>query len=147
MKMNRRLFVKKACSVCMAPVTYSFLDGCTAVHYVDGTLELSGISLSKAEFHITKDQKVSYYPYVIVRHERLEFPVCLYRFADDSYSALLMKCTHQGTELQAAGDHLHCPGHGSEFNNKGQVSHGPAESNLRTFRVSVLPERLFIELR
>ena len=58
-----------------------------------------------------------------------------------------MKCTHQGTELQAAGDHLHCSGHGSEFDNRGKVSQGPAEQQLRTFKVIVNEDKLLIELK
>ncbi len=85
--------------------------------------------------------------YIIVRNDRLEFPIYLYRFSDNKFSALLMKCTHQGAELNASGDHLHCPGHGSEFNNKGVLAHGPAESNLQSFKVSDDNEKIFIDLR
>jgi len=58
-----------------------------------------------------------------------------------------MKCTHQGAELQASGDVLQCPAHGSEFNNKGLVKTGPADTNLRTFPVVVNNNELFIDLR
>ena len=84
--------------------------------------------------------------YVIVRNEALEFPVYLYRFSETEFSALLMKCTHQGNELQASGDHLHCSAHGSEFNNRGIVAQGPAEENLRTFKVTSDANRIFIDL-
>ena len=77
----------------------------------------------------------------------MTFPICLYRFSDDNYSALLMKCTHQGSELNASGDHLHCPSHGSEFNNKGKVTQGPAEEDLRSFKVMTYGEKIFIDLR
>jgi len=85
--------------------------------------------------------------YIIVKNESLTFPVYLYRFSDNEYSAVLMKCTHQGAELSASGDHLHCPSHGSEFNNKGILSQGPAEKNLRAFKVSADNEKIFIDLR
>ena len=58
-----------------------------------------------------------------------------------------MKCAHQGAELQASGDVLQCPAHGSEFNNKGIVTNGPASTNLRTFTVTVTNNELFIDLR
>ena len=90
---------------------------------------------------------MAYREYIIVRNEKLEFPLCVYRFSENDYSVLLMKCTHQGTELLAAGDHLHCPAHGSEFSNRGMVAHGPAETNLRRFNVLVTIEKLLIELR
>jgi Rieske Fe-S protein len=58
-----------------------------------------------------------------------------------------MQCTHQGTELQASGDVLQCPAHGSEFNNKGQVTNGPADNGLRTFPITVTNTELLIDLR
>lgn len=85
--------------------------------------------------------------YVIVRNDAMEFPIYIYRFSDDNYSAMLMKCTHQGNELQASGDHLHCSAHGSEFNNRGIVAQGPAEENLRTFKVTAESTTIFIDLR
>ena len=146
--MSRRSFVQMTCSACVgSPVITSLLAGCASARYVNGTLESTGISVLKTEFNISKDAAPSYRDYIIVRNEKLEYPICLYRLTETDYSAILMKCTHQGTELQAAGDHLHCPGHGSEFNNRGQVSHGPAENNLRTFNVRTEEEKLFIELK
>jgi Rieske Fe-S protein len=71
----------------------------------------------------------------------------VYRFSETEYSAVLMKCTHQGSELQASGDHLHCPAHGSEFSNKGMVAQGPAEKNLRSFKVTADSQKIFIDLR
>lgn len=85
--------------------------------------------------------------YIIVTSDQLEFPIYLFRFSDNEYSALWMKCTHQGNELRASGDHLHCSAHGSEFNNKGVVAQGPAEENLRSFKVTADNEKIFIDLR
>ena len=58
-----------------------------------------------------------------------------------------MQCAHQGAELQASGDVLTCPAHGSEFNNKGVVTNGPASRNLRTFPVTITDNVLFIDMR
>ena len=107
----------------------------------------NGIAVLNSEFVVTSQEARSYRQYIIVRNDRLEYPICLYRISETEYVALLMRCTHQGTELQAFGDHLQCPAHGSEFNNRGQVSQGPAENNLRTFRVTNGEEKLLIELK
>jgi Rieske Fe-S protein len=110
-------------------------------------LEPNGISVLKDDFtYLKKDQPVQR-DYIIVRNDSMEFPIYLYRFSDEEYSAMLMKCTHQGNELQASGDHLHCSAHGSEFNNRGQVAQGPAEKNLRTFKVTPQGDKIFIDLR
>jgi len=58
-----------------------------------------------------------------------------------------MQCSHQGAELQASGDFLQCPAHGSEFDKKGVVTNGPANNNLRTFPVRANANELFIDLR
>ena len=84
--------------------------------------------------------------WIIVRNDALQYPIYLYRFSENEFSALLMKCTHQGTELQAAGDHLHCPAHGSEFNNKGMMTQGPAETTLRSFKITADADKVFIDL-
>jgi Rieske Fe-S protein len=94
-----------------------------------------------------KKDKVLERAYVIVRNDSMEFPIYVYRFSDDAYAAVLMKCTHQGNELQASGDHMHCPAHGSEFSNRGIVAQGPAEENLRTFKVTSENDTIFIDLR
>lgn len=145
--MDRRTFTK-SCIVCLSGALISpVLSGCQSTHYASGTVEPNGLSVSKSEFTYLKKDKPMIRQYIIVRNDKLEFPIYLYRFSDAEYSALLMKCTHQGNELQASGDHLNCPAHGSEFNNKGIVGQGPAENNLRSFKVSGDNEKIFIDLR
>ena len=111
------------------------------------TMESNGIVLLKSEFSYQQKDKVLTRAYIIIQNEKLEFPIYVYRFSENEYSALWMKCTHQGAALQASGDHLQCPSHGSEFNNKGIMSNGPAERNLRSFVVSVVEDKIFIDLR
>ena len=123
------------------------LSACQSTYYATGTVESNGLSVPKSEFsYLKKDQQMTR-QYIIVTSDQLEFPIYLYRFSDNEYSALWMKCTHQGNELRASGDHLHCSAHGSEFNNKGVVAQGPAEKNLRSFKVISDNEKIFINLR
>ena len=107
----------------------------------------NGISFPLSEFRMGSDAATKYRPYLIVRNDALQYPICVYRFDDHHYSALYMRCTHQGAELLAAGDRLTCPAHGSEFDSKGLVKQGPADQSLRSFPVSVMDEALFIDLR
>jgi Rieske Fe-S protein len=123
------------------------LQGCQSTYYTQGSIEPNGISVLKSEFSYLKKDQPMIRKYIIVKNESLTFPVYLYRFSDNEYSAVLMECTHQGAELSASGDHLHCPSHGSEFDNKGVLSQGPAEKNLRSFKVSADNEKIFIDLR
>src|SRR5690606_14661765 len=145
--MDRREFTK-SCIRCISGITIiPLVTGCQSTHYVAGAIEESGISVPRSEFTYIKKDKQLLRSYIIVRNDEMEFPIYVYRFNDNEYSAVLMKCTHQGNELSASGDHLTCSAHGSEFTNKGIVAQGPAEKNLRTFNVRVDGEKLFIDLR
>ncbi|MFV8347346.1 ubiquinol-cytochrome c reductase iron-sulfur subunit [Flavobacterium sp. ZB4P13] len=77
----------------------------------------------------------------------IKYPICVYRFDANNYSALLMQCTHQGTELQVFGDKLQCSAHGSEFSSKGNVENGPADRNLRNFPIKIDNNTLKISLK
>jgi len=146
--MDRRRFIKQSCLLCAgAGIIPAALSGCQATHYVNGTVEATGLAVLKSEFTYLKKNQTITRQYIIVQNEKLEFPIYVYRFSENEYSALWMKCAHQGAELQAAGDHLHCPSHGSEYNNKGAVTNGPAEKNLRSFPVTVVDEKIIIDLR
>jgi Rieske Fe-S protein len=147
MTMHRRQFVKLGCNCMIAPLIAAGLSACESTRYVAGTLGPDGITIQQTEFVEITKSGTTLRDYIIVRNENLEYPICLYRLKENEYSALQMKCTHQGTELQAAGDQLHCPAHGSEFNNRGQVTQGPAEHPLRTFRVVAEQDHLLIELK
>jgi len=123
------------------------MSSCIATKYVTGRLEKDGLTISKDEFKIKQKGGTAYSSFIIVRNDALLFPVCIYRFNNNEYTALWMKCTHQGNELQASGDVLQCSAHGSEFSNKGFVVNGPASSNLRSFPVTVKNNELFIDMR
>ena len=143
--MDRRIFLKQSCIACVGAIAFGALaTACKSVHYVAGTLGKDGITLPLSEFLLKNG---SYRSYIILRDEALQYPVCVYRFGENDYSALWMQCPHQGAELQAAGDRLTCPAHGSEFDNKGIVQQGPAPSSLRRFPVFVTGDQLFIDLR
>ena len=146
--MDRRDFIKNSCTACLSLTVLSSLAvSCSATKYVSGVIVENGINVSKNDFAVKQKGGTAYSSFIIVRNEALQYPICIYRFNEDEYSALWMKCTHQGAELQASGDVLQCAAHGSEFNNRGMVRNGPAISNLRTFPVTVNQDQVFIDLR
>lgn len=145
--MNRRTFTKSCISCIVATTAVPLVSSCQSTFYTSGTVESNGISIPKSDFTYEKNGAIVKRDYVIVKNDALEFPIYVYRFSDDEYSALWMKCTHQGNELQASGDHLHCNAHGSEFNNRGSVVQGPADKDLRRFNVLPQADKIFIDLR
>jgi Rieske Fe-S protein len=146
--MDRRNFLKKSCSTCLSlTVISSMVSSCVSTKYVSGKVAEDGITIDKDDFKIKQKGGTAYSSFVIVRNEILKYPICIYRMNDDEYTALWMRCTHQGAELQASGDVLQCSAHGSEFNSKGQVRNGPANTALRTFPVTVTNNEIFVDLR
>ena len=144
--MERREFIKNSCAACLSAAVFtSLLSSCTATRYISGTLGKDGLTIDAKEF--IQKGKSGYRSYIIVRNEALQYPICVYRFNENNYTALWMRCTHQGTELQASGDRLQCTAHGSEFDNKGVVKTGPADKALRSFPVKVSNNQIFIDLR
>lgn len=145
--MNRREFISSTCVGCVSGMALTnLLSACSSSHYVTGTLESKGISIPNSEFFYQQKDKPVARTFIVVHHDQLEFPIYLYRVNENEYSALWMKCTHQGSELNAGGDHLYCSSHGSEFDKKGNVIHGPAEKNLRSFPISIQNDKIIIEL-
>jgi Rieske Fe-S protein len=146
--MNRRDFIVNSCAACLSVTAFStVVSSCQSTRYISGRITDDGLIVKKDEFKIRKGDQVKYRSFIIIRNDALQYPVCVYRFNEQEYSALWMQCTHQGTELQASGEYLQCPAHGSEFNNKGDVTNGPADKNLRTFLVFVNETELFIDMR
>ncbi|SHN20155.1 ubiquinol-cytochrome c reductase iron-sulfur subunit [Chitinophaga sp. CF418] len=146
--MNRRDFIMNGCAACLSITVLSpLLTSCKTTRYISGTMGNDGLTISKDEFKQIKKGNAAYRSFLIVRNDALQYPIYVRRFSDTEYTALWMRCSHQGAELQASGEYLQCPAHGSEFNNKGAVTNGPADKNLRTFPVTVNDNELFIDLR
>jgi Rieske Fe-S protein len=145
MIMERKDFLKTCGLACLSGgLLVSLAEGCGSTKIISGTIADTDLFVPASCF-LLKGNK--YRKYVVVQHDKLQYPICLYRFNEQQYSALLMRCTHQGTELQVFGDKLQCPAHGSEFNNKGAVQNGPADTNLRSFPVTIQKDQINISLK
>jgi nitrite reductase/ring-hydroxylating ferredoxin subunit len=143
--MERKDFLKTCGFACLGGGLFvSMMESCGNTKIISGTLSDSDLTVPASSF-LLKENK--FRKYVVVQHEKLQYPICLYRFNELQYSALLMRCTHQGTELQVFGDKLQCPAHGSEFNKKGIVQNGPASVNRRTFPVTIQEDQINISLK
>ena len=146
--MERREFIINSCSACLSVSAIAgLISSCKSTQYVSGKLNTDGVVVDPEDFKIKQKGKISYRSYIVVRNEELKFPICIYRFSDNDYSALWMQCAHQGAEVQVSGNYLQCPAHGSEYDNRGHVTNGPAVRDLRTFPVTIGNNQLFIDLR
>lgn len=147
--MKRSSFLKTCGLACLgAGYMVSFLESCGTTKHINGTIDGADIVLPLSAFAFTKKEKIEFHAALIVQHEELKDPIAIFREDDGKkFTALLMRCTHQGAQLQLFGDKFQCPAHGSEFDNKGNVQQGPAEVQLRSFPVTFDDQQLRISLK
>lgn len=146
--MDRKEFIKACGIACLGGTAIStLLQSCASNNYfAQTTLTNNSITIKKTEFIATQNEKTIQRKYVLIRTERFNFPICVYKISEEHYTAILMECTHKSCELQPHGEYLICPCHGSEFNNKGVVQNPPAEQNLQTFKINTDNEYIYIQL-
>jgi Rieske Fe-S protein len=146
--MDRKQFIK-ACGIsCLGISTATFsLTGCASVYSVQGTVSDKTISFPKDSFFQTKKsgEKIAR-QVVVVNVENLKFPVAVYDDGNDKYTAVWLKCSHQGNEVSVHGDSLSCSAHGSEYDRSGKVTKGPAKEDLRKFSVRSDENSIYILL-
>lgn len=145
--MNRNKFIKTCGLGCVGMLTSgTWLIGCIGTKYIHGSITDNYLIFPTSSFENTSENNNTYRKYVVVENNNLQYPIVVFRYSEDKYGAFLMKCTHQGTELQVFGDRLQCPAHGSEFSQTGSVQNGPANQNLRSFPILSELENLKINL-
>lgn len=142
--MDRKDFIKTCSFACLGATSASLiLQSCVAGKNLSASIEGENLVVLKSSFIKQED----FLKYVIVRNESLQFPIYLFRISENEYTALYLKCTHQGMELNAYGDKIVCSAHGSEFNNKGTVTNGPAVDPLKSFPVLTDNQNILISLK
>lgn len=147
--MNRKDFIQSCGMICIGGIGIAaLLQSCAGTAQYFASNEVSGgyIQVRETEFTLDKNGAVIDRKYVLVRSEKLNFPIYLYKVNAAEYSAVWMECTHQGAELSAHGEQLSCPAHGSEFDKFGHVVQGPAQANLRKFKTIVENGAIKIQL-
>ena len=84
---------------------------------------------------------------VLLQRPGMEHPVFVHATGQGEYTALLVRCTHQGCQPDPIGDRFVCPCHGSEFDLEGAVLRGPAERSLPRYRVAREGEDVVVTLQ
>lgn len=65
----------------------------------------------------------------------------------DGFYAISSVCTHLGCNVKRGGPGFACPCHGSQFDENGQVVHGPAPTPLAWYLLSLSPHaQLVVDL-
>lgn len=142
--MDRKRFIKNCGYACVGISSIgTLLQSCVSTKELSVKITGSNIIVPKLDF--LKQEK--YLSYIILHNENLQFPIYVFRFTELKYTALYLQCTHQGNELNAYGDKLVCSAHGSEFDNMGKVTNGPANQPLKSFPVTIEQENIIISLK
>ena len=142
--MERREFIRFCGMTCLsAGSVVALLSACSSAKPIAGIRSGNSLVINEEDFAI---QGKSRFRHSVLVQQEGGFPIIVYRLNEKEYSALLMKCTHQGQELNANGDQLSCSAHGSEFDNRGQVLQGPAEHPLISYKTRIENGKIFIDL-
>lgn len=139
--MERRHFIKS-----LERVAAGFLcvgvsglaAGCSGLRYVPSTRDGNRLIVRRADAGDGTQ--------LLIEDPQLPRAVYLHRFADGTYAAVFTRCTHQGCQVEPAGDRLACPCHGSEYRLTGEVLRGPAERPLQRYTVTTDSEHIYIHL-
>ncbi len=146
--MNRRKFVKTCCFTAIGiPIGSALIQSCGVIYYANFSHGQNKIIVPLTEFQTIKSQKPESREFVLIKPVNFQYPICLYKQQPgDNYIASLMKCTHNGCELNVGGGIYSCPCHGSEFSTSGQVLSGPANKDLIIFKTKTDHENVSIYL-
>lgn len=82
----------------------------------------------------------------IIQPKDLYYNIGLKKESNGTYTALLLRCTHADNQLVSTGKGYKCNLHGSEFNQEGQVTQGPAEQPLKKYQTEVISDKIIIHL-
>ena len=141
--MDRRNFIKSTCNVCMlgtAGLIIAELSSCGPgtfpIFKADVINKTVTVPLSLFEKSTLQ----------IVRPKNMFYDIAVYKKEDDSYSALLLLCTHQENQLIVTANGYNCTLHGSHFDKNGEVTKGPASKPLQQFRTIISNSDLIIQI-
>ena len=142
--MQRRTFLQSSCNACLLFATgwiLPALSGCGPGAYSVFNTEIKGDRVEVPDTAFAKGSLV------LVRPKGWYYSIALRKRADSSYSARLLKCTHQDNQLTASFNGYSCSLHGSGFNPEGQVVKGPAERALKSYPVTIESNQIVIHTK
>jgi len=141
--MQRRAFIKSSCNICLlltAGAILPTLSGCSPAYKVINTeIHDNQVEIPLAGFAQS--------PLQLIRPKGWLYSIAVRKKEDNTYSAFLLKCTHQDNQLAPAPNGYSCSLHGSTFNVEGHVTKGPAERPLKEYPVTTDTTNLIIHLK
>lgn len=142
--MQRRQFIKKACTGSCALLGGGALlslitDACKTplnVYKTSAIKNIISIPTSTFQLHELK----------IIRINNHDYDVVVRKDAENSYTILVLQCTHVNQPLTCSGNNFYCTAHGSTFDANGKVLKGPAINNMYHLNYHIQNETIKIQL-
>ena len=137
--MERREFLKKSCSACVAigaGLMMGSLSSCASVSIYKTVINENKIAVPVSLFASADLQ--------IIRPTDSEYDIALRKELNGNYTALLLRCTHAANQLNSSGNGFYCTLHGSKFDKEGIVTKGPAEHSLKKFTTEIINDSIII---
>jgi Rieske Fe-S protein len=140
---SRRSFLKDTCKVCLlGATTFSiaeFLVSCgTTAKGFKTTVTDNKIEVPLSLFDTSNSQ--------IISPRNYEYEIAVQKNTDNTFQALLLRCTHQNNQLIPTGSGYYCSLHGSQYDKQGNVKKGPAEKGLPCLTIETTPTNLIIHI-
>ena len=142
---NHGTLIKASCNACLlvaAGMMLPALSGCGPGAYQVFNTEVKEDKIAVPARFLCQSAAL-----LLVRPRGWYYAIAVRKKEDNTYTALLLKCTHQDNQLTAAADGYSCSLHGSAFNKEGQVVKGPAEKALHTYSVTSDNNQLIIHTK
>jgi len=144
--MERRFFIKRACRVCLLGAA-----GAAVAADLASCSPSSGKAVFKPQVNNNQlEVPLSLFDtqaFQIVGPAKYPYEIAIEKKEDNTYKALLLKCTHYDNQLTPTGNGFTCTLHGSKFSKEGDVVNGPAARPLQQLKTQVINNSLLISLQ
>ena len=143
--MQRRDFLKGACKICLlgAAVTNVTADLSSCSPKMVGNTFKPAVNNNQVEVPLSMFENQ---PFQVISPAKYEYEIAVEKKPDNTYKALLLKCTHYQNQLTTTGNGFTCSLHGSKFDKEGNVLKGPAENPLQELKTQIIKDNLLIHL-
>jgi Rieske Fe-S protein len=140
--MERRKFLSGACKICILGVSgIAALEACSpaaAKDILKPSVKNNKILIPLRLFEDKTRQ--------IISPLKSEYEIAVEKRDNNTYRALLLKCTHYENPLVVTADGFVCTAHGSKFTKDGKVLKGPAADHLNELKTDIVQSNLVIHL-
>ncbi|NIG55624.1 ubiquinol-cytochrome c reductase iron-sulfur subunit [Chitinophaga sp. Cy-1792] len=143
MQNDRRGFLKEACRFCLlGAVTFSAADLLSSCGTASKGFTASAVN-NRVEVPLSLFNSNSFQ---VISPKNFDYEIAVQKNPDNTFRALLLRCTHHDNQLVATGNGYYCSLHGSQFSKQGTVTKGPAEKPLPVLVTETTPTNLIIHI-